>query len=406
MPKVCIVGLGFVGKHLVESFYESGKFEVLGYDINEKTINEMKSMTGYEKCFFTNDENELKDCDLFCISVPTLLNESRDDINEGPIESVRKMLLRVAKKGSTVVIESSVYVGATRKLFGCLLEFDINVGFSPERVDPGRIEPRHVDIPKVISGLDDQSREIISRYYSKVFKNTVSVSSTECAEMCKLYENCFRLVNIAYVNEISDLCNMYNIDSYEMINASATKPFGFMAFNPGLGIGGHCIPVNPYYLARGNFEKLPVLYKSLTTMEKRPIEKAKELVNEYFGDRVLVIGAAFKPGEKLLTNSPSIEFIKSLEKYGKEVMIYDPLVNNGGSMLNWLNPLNLFKKSMTTYLSEDNFNVNYIDNNYDIVVVAMNQKMVDWEVINQLDKRDKTILWFVDKEKVLSKPSA
>ena len=377
----------------------------------------------YKSCKFTNNENDLTDVDLFCIAVPTLLNESKNDIEEGPIKSVKSMLMRIAKRGSTVVIESSVYVGATRKLFGSLLDHGIYVGFSPERVDPGRIEPSHSEIPKIVSGLDNDSLNIIKEYYSKVIKVVVPVSSTECAEICKLYENCFRLINISYTNEIADLCKNYNVDPFEMINASKTKPFGFMSFYPGLGIGGYCIPVNPYYLANGNFDNLSCLHTALKNTETRPSIKANEILKENKNlQNILVVGAAFKPGEVLLVNSPSIELVKTFVDNGVNTCIYDPLVvkdpknysnvfndvtkNETGSLFNKLSNLSLSgifekRKGDITWLQKEKFNIRNIVHNFDIIIVALNQHDIDWSVIDKYERFDKQVYWFIDKNEVI-----
>ena len=400
MQTVCIVGLGFVGEHLVDSFAQSNLYNVYGFDISPKRIEYMKK--NYINCVFTSNENDLVNCDLFCISVPTLLNAEKNDIDSGPILKVKEMIDRVAKKNSIVVIESSVYVGATRKLFSSLLANDIYVGFSPERVDPGRITPPHTEIPKVVSGLNDSSLDKIVDFYSKVFKYVMPVSSTECAEMCKLYENCFRMVNIAYVNEISDLCKTYNIDPYEMINASKTKPFGFMAFYPGLGVGGHCIPVNPYYLAKGDFSKLPILHRSVQLMEKRPRVKSNEIIDNSTKQNILVIGLAFKPGETLTTNSPSIDMVKELLNNGHKVKIYDPLVYKSNKNLDVFNKdQNLFsfwnffnKKQYVGWLSETDFTKNEMDK-FDKIIITIKQHNINWSVLKDIDEAK--IYSFIDK---------
>lgn len=407
---VCIVGLGFVGEHLVESFYHSKNYNVLGFDISKSKVEDLKSK--YPKCHFTSDETDLQNCDLFCIAVPTLLNSTKNDIDSGPILQVKKMLERVAKTDSTIVIESSVYIGATRKLFSNFLELQINVGFSPERVDPGRITPHHTEIPKIVSGLNEKSLEAITEFYSRVFKCTIPVSSTECAEMCKLYENCFRMINIAYVNEISDLCNKHSINPYEMINASKTKPFGFMPFTPGLGVGGHCIPVNPYYLALGNFKDLPVLHRSVQLMENRPIVKADQIIKELSNSKdhlkILVIGLAFKPGETLITNSPSVEMIKRFLSKGHHVYGYDPLVYNSPNKPTidvirsnkWWDTLFQNKYTME-WLPQSEFNNKNIDS-FDKIIIANKQHDINWQIIKESsNKLTDKLVWFIDQDTVI-----
>lgn len=402
---VCIIGLGFVGEHLVESFYSSERYTVFGYDVSDYKFVELRSR--FPKAHFTCEPTELTDCDLFCIAVPTLLNSAKNGIDTKHINQVKMMLSQIAKPGSTVVIESSVYVGATRELFSDFVSQGICVGFSPERVDPGRVLPKHTDIPKVVSGLDQRSLQAITDLYSLVFKCVVPVSSTECAEMCKLYENCFRMINIAYVNEISDLCAQYGIDSYEMINASKTKPFGFMAFTPGLGVGGHCIPVNPYYLAHGDFSKLPVLHRSVQQMETRPIVKADTLVQDLTQcSNILVIGLSFKPGEALLTNSPSVEMIRRLLRHKHRVYGYDPIVQRECKRLpeievvrsdKWWDTL-FQNKSKMSWLSDSEFNQGCLLS-FDRIIVTNRQHGVDWRVLDSVDPNK--IVWFIDKHSVV-----
>jgi nucleotide sugar dehydrogenase len=179
-------------------------------------------------------------------------------------------------------------------------------------VDPGRTTPPLSKIPKIISGIDELSLQYVNSFYAEVFDQVVKVSSLETAEMCKLYENCFRMVNIAYVNEIADACKEHGIDHNEMIKASSTKPFGYMKFTPGLGVGGHCIPVNPFYLFVNN--DLPILKQATETTLQRPRDKARAFLDKYEeylikqDKAVCVVGIGFKPGQSLLVNSPGYEF--------------------------------------------------------------------------------------------------
>lgn len=347
--KVCVIGVGYVGEHLLSNF--SRKYKVVGVDLSVKRL--MVLQDKYKNLKFQNTYDNLDDYNVFLISVPTLVKDN--DIDMSYIQSVKNSLKDIVKPGSLVMIESSVYVGATREYFSDFLKRGIYVGFSPERVDPGRTEPPMELIPKVISGLDENSLKKCSEIYGKVFDRIVPVSTSECAEMTKLYENCFRMVNIAYVNEISDMCNKIGINPFEMINASSTKPFGFMPFYPGLGVGGHCIPVNPYYLFKSG--ELPVLNYATKLMEKRPRKKAKQIIKLYKPKKTLVIGIGFKKGESLLTNSPGYDFYKALKEYNKEVDVYDPIVqeNNQDKTIN--------------FLEETNFNLHTLRQDYDLIVV-------------------------------------
>ena len=402
--KICIIGLGYIGEHLLSSFSKYEGYIVYGFDIDKTKLTKLTNLSEFRNCKFTDNENNLRDIDLFCVAVPTLLNKHKK-IEKGPLLNVKDMLLRVAKEGSTIVIESSLYIGGTRDIFGCFLEQNIHVGFSPERVNPGSSEPAHCDIPKVIAGLNDKSRDIIEEYYNKVIKRIVPVSSTECAEMCKLYENCFRLINIAYVNEVSDYCLQYNINPYEMIHAASSKPFGFMPFTPGLGVGGNCISINPYYMAMDSFDKLPCLYSALKTTESRPEQKALNIINNNKNiKKCLVIGAAFKPGQTLLANSSSIDLVNTFVNNGIDVTIYDPLIDKPECNVSRIKNVSLFNffkstKGIITWMNINEFTLeNTLD--YDIIIVALKQHNVDWNIIKQnelYNKYNKKVYWFIDK---------
>jgi nucleotide sugar dehydrogenase len=354
MTKICIIGVGYVGLKLFIEF--SKIFDTIGFDISKSRVDELNKTYNTDK--FTTDENMLKDGCLYCIAVPTLLKDDNRSVEDKNLKSAIQMVAKYAKSGSCIVIESSVYVGMTRLLLSDIREKGIYFGFSPERVDPGRIDPAFSDIPKIISGYDKDSLLIIEKYYSKIFKTLVHVSNIETAEMCKLFENCFRMINIAYVNEISDTCSKHDIDVSEMINASSTKPFGYMKFTPGLGIGGHCIPVNPYYLFINN--NLPLLEHATTTTHQRPLKKAEELCKLYPDiDNILVVGQAFKPGESLTIFSPAHIFTKELIKLGKNVTIYDPFIEEY-SKFNWT-------------LEEIN--------KYPYIIIAMKQINIDYSLL-------------------------
>jgi nucleotide sugar dehydrogenase len=319
--KVCVIGIGYVGEHLVNTFKNG--YRVIGVDLNEKRIEHLKDVFKNKKnIILQSTYSNLKDCDVFLVSVPTIIKNGEIDMSY--VYSVKESIKDIVKLGALVVVESSVYVGATRDIFGDFRNKGVFVGFSPERVDPGRTEPKMEDIPKIISGVDKDSLDKIKNIYSKVITNTVPVSSSECAEMCKLYENCFRMVNIAYVNEIADMCSKHNINCYEMIDASASKPFGFMPFYPGIGVGGNCIPVNPYYLFKNG--NLPLLQFSTDMMNARPKKKALDILSNYKDkNNIIICGLGFKKGEGLLTNSPGYNLFKQLNKK-KNIIVYDPYV--------------------------------------------------------------------------------
>ena len=352
---ICIIGVGYVGEHLLQLF--SKEFNVTGIDTCKEKVHKLKEKYGVDDTnvrLTDSFDDTLSTFDVFLICVPTLLTETKG-VDTRPLELVRKQLKGKVKKGAAIVVESSVSVGGTRRIFGDFHKEGIHVGFSPERIDPGRKFPVASDIPKVISGIDNESCSKITDVYKHVFKHLVPVSSLECAEMSKLFENCFRMVNIAYVNEIADMCDTLGIDSAEMIGASGTKPFGFMPFHPGLGVGGHCIPVNPYYLLGDGH--LPVLEMSTKLMEERPIKKAKQLIKSHpHTKRALVVGLGFKRGEGLLHNSPNYEFYKELAKKC-DVTVYDPIVQKQNRRMNGIQ-----------YLPSTDFRTKHL-NKFDVIVV-------------------------------------
>lgn len=379
-----IIGVGFVGEHLMNAFSRVNSYTIVGFDISENRINYLKNLYSTKNNVqFTTNQSDLMNIDCYLVCVPTnVVNEQPDLTN---LIQARNLLRLVAKHGSTIVVESSVYVGATRELFSEFSGCGIYVGFSPERVDPGRVEPPTHEIPKIISGLNMVSLVSIREFYSPVFSRLVEVSSTETAEMCKLYENCFRLVNIAYVNEISDACNRIGINPQEMIAASATKPFGFMPFYPGLGVGGHCIPNNPYYLMKNNKDILPIVDQSIKLMETRPKSKAKQIIDKYFFNNVLIIGIGFKPGESLTVNSPGLSLVKELEALGKDVFCWDPLVSQAEKISKRKSGLKFIPNHVT---------LDYLNTHFDLIVVANKQQGIDFNLVNEYQQNGNIVITF------------
>lgn len=364
--KVCIIGVGYVGEHLLNTF--SKKYDVIGIDVSWSRIIALKSK--YKDVKFQTTYDGLEDYNVFLISVPTLIKDN--DVDMSYIIGVKESLKNIIKPGSLLMVESSVYVGGTREYFSDFLDNGIYVGFSPERVDPGRESPAINEIPKVVSGLNKDSLDACMNIYKNVFNTIVPVSSCECAEMCKLYENCFRMVNIAYVNEISDMCNKIGINTNEMINASSTKPFGFLPFYPGLGVGGHCIPVNPYYLFKSG--ELPVLKYSTKLMEDRPKQKAVEIIDKYNPESILIVGVGFKNGESLLTNSPGYSLYKELLRLNKRVTVYDTNVQDN------------YMKTEIEFLSKCDFNLYNLNKNFDVIVVNLKMKDDEEIILNKYSK--------------------
>ncbi|KAF4443180.1 hypothetical protein F53441_11489 [Fusarium austroafricanum] len=377
IPVVAVVGVGYVGTHLVSSF--SSKYQVIGFDVSERRINDLRQeFKGNTNVQFSRVQNDLVSATHFLISVPTLLRPDKT-IDSSYLRDALKMVCKVARRGSTVVIESSVAVGMTRELVGPIAKrLGLFAGMSPERVDPGRTEPPVKSIPKIISGLDDilpGSLYAINRIYSTIFDNVVTVSKPEVAEMMKLYENCQRMVCIAYANEMADACIPHDIDPYEVCFAASTKPFGYMPYAPGVGVGGHCIPVNPYYLLANS--SFPLLEACSSAMNNRPAKLAQRLLSSLpitdRRSRVLVVGLGFKPGQSQLDNSPGVDLVRSLAVSGAQVD------------LTWADAL--VKQEAVPQvqrLAEHEWNKEYLET-FDVIVVAMKQHNMDFSLLADLE---------------------
>ncbi|KAL7791551.1 hypothetical protein V8C37DRAFT_410354 [Trichoderma ceciliae] len=377
---VAVIGVGYVGEHLTDVF--SRCFKVLGYDVSETRVKDLSAKYAQNnKVRITSKSAELKDATHFLISVPTLLLPNKT-VDTSYLRSALTTVEKHAAPGSTVIIESSVAVGMTRELLGPLAKRKgLFAGMSPERVDPGRIDPPAYAIPKVISGLDDVipgSLASISKLYSVAFDEVVTVSQPEVAEMTKLYENCQRMMCIAYANEMANACVPHGIDPYEVCRAASTKPFGYMPYTPGLGVGGHCIPVNPYYLLSNS--EFPLLKAASEKMYARPAEVGERVIDllhskptNGVSPRVLVVGMGFKRGQSHLVNSPGLELAKSLILSEKvEVSFADPLVRQ--------ETVPQIKR-----LDDGNWSVEYLEQNFDMIIVAFKQEGLDFDVLHKLN---------------------
>ncbi|KAF5002578.1 hypothetical protein FGRMN_262 [Fusarium graminum] len=377
-PLIAVIGVGYVGEHLVDVF--SKNHDVLGYDVSEARTQQLsKKQPVGSRARFTCKAPDLAEATHFLISVPTLLLANKS-IDSSYLRSALDVVKLYGRQGSVVVVESSVAVGMTRALLGPIAqECGFFAGMSPERVDPGRVEPPAQSIPKVVSGLDDivpGSLDAIIRLYSQSFDNVVPVSKPEVAEMMKLYENCQRMVCIAYANEMADACGTHDIDPFEVCRAASTKPFGYLPFSPGLGVGGHCIPVNPWYLFSNT--ELPLLRAASEKMHDRPSEIADRVVarlrSEKSGQRprVLVVGIGFKRGQSHLANSPGLELAKSLVRTQEvDVSWADPLVSQEAV-------------PQIARLSESDWNVEALERDFDMIVVAFRQDGLDFEVLDRV----------------------
>lgn len=379
-PNVCIavVGVGIIGESLLTEFGRS--FEAIGYDISTRRVQQLLPVfQQWNNVHLTTDETHLSKATHFLISVPTTLRPDRS-VNLDHVVSAVQTVLGHARPGSSIIIESSVSVGTTRQVLGPYKHV-FNCGMSPERMDPGRAWPIVERVPKVISALTPSALQPINYIYSQVFEHVVPVSSPEVAEMTKLYENCYRMVNIAYANEISDACRKQGIDPVEMINAAATKPYGFQAFYPGLGVGGRCIPVNPFYLFANN-KNLPILERATKLMCGRPHKLASNFHRRCLSTGsfprvrvmpcVLVVGVGFKPGQSEVSNSPALTFARHLKDNGcTRLAFHDPLVAQ--SAIPWMEKLD-----------DSAWNADYLDAEFDGIALCIRQCGVDFHVTRGL----------------------
>lgn len=382
-PCVCVVGVGFVGETLVREF--GRVFKCIGYDISSKRVAELeKSFKHLPKVTLTTHKENLSQATHFLISVPTPLKADRS-INLTYLLSALETTLSYARPGSAIILESTVCVGTTRQFFSAYKDI-YHCGMSPERVDPGRTAPTAKEIPKLVSGLTPKALSIIKGLYGKVFDQILPVSSPETAEMTKLFENCQRMINIAYVNEVADAARSHGIDPDEMMRAAGSKPYGFTSFSSGLGVGGTCIPINPYYLFANN-KSLPVLEKATAQMRKRPSSKARMFHarvssalnnnnnsngNNRPAPRVLIVGLAYKPGQSVLTCSPGLSFARRLKGLGcSRLAFYDPFVQEEavGGM---------------EKLNDDSWCASYLEEGFDAIAICMRQTGIDFGVIEKL----------------------
>jgi UDP-N-acetyl-D-glucosamine dehydrogenase len=351
-----VVGLGYVGLPLAYELVRAG-YRVLGYDINERVVNglmagqshikdisdaQLAEMLKDKRFVATTDAKRLAEPDAISICVPTPLSKFKDpDVSY--IVAATEAVKATLRPGQAVVLESTTYPGTTREVMQPALEEtglkvgeDFFLAFSPERVDPGNPTWHTKNTPKVVGGVTDDCTRVVAALYQPAIETIVQVSSIETAELVKLLENTFRSVNIGLVNEMAIVCDKLGVDVWEVIDAAATKPFGFMKFTPGPGVGGHCIPVDPHYLAwkmRGLNYKTRFIDLAGELNSEMPhfwVGKVGETLNDVSrsvkGARVLVIGVAYKPNIDDLRESPALDIIRLLAAQGAHVEYHDPWV--------------------------------------------------------------------------------
>ena len=351
-----VVGLGYVGLPLALEFAKAG-FRVIGYDVSTRVVDlinrgeshiqdvlpaEIARLVRAGKLVATADEARLGEMDTISIAVPTPLAKTRDP-DMTYVIAVAEAIARHAHPGLLIVLESTTYPGTTREVMqprldalGLRVGTDVFLAFSPERVDPGNEKWNTKNTPKVVGGITPACAEVARALYETCIDTIIPVSTPEAAELVKLLENTFRSVNIGLVNEMAIVCDKLGVDVWEVIEAAATKPFGFMKFTPGPGIGGHCIPLDPHYLAwkmrtlnyRTRFIELASEINS--AMPEYVVEKVSVALNDerkaVRGSRVLVLGVAYKRDIDDMRESPALDVIRLLEERGAEVQYHDPHV--------------------------------------------------------------------------------
>jgi len=360
-----VLGLGYVGLPLAVSFAKAG-FHVTGFDLDEAKVAavnagdsyiididsaELAEVVGSGHLKATTDFSHLASVDSVNICVPTPLGKTRDpDISY--IQAAVGSIAASMHSGLLVVLESTTYPGTTEEVILPLLSengFEVGkdffLAFSPERVDPGNPTYNTINIPKVVGGVTANCTVVAQNLYGQVMDTVVPVSSVRVAETVKLLENTFRSVNIGLVNEIALMCSAMDIDVWEVIDGAATKPFGFMPFYPGPGLGGHCIPIDPFYLSwkakqagsEARFIDLAgqvnsYMPRHVMKLVTRALNDRRKAVN---GSKVLVVGVAYKPGIDDMRESPALDILEMLADLGAETSWYDPHVESLPASMNW-----------------------------------------------------------------------
>jgi UDP-N-acetyl-D-glucosamine dehydrogenase len=402
---VGVIGLGYVGLPLLAAFHRGG-FPVVGFDVDPKKIEQLKGGRNYLKHLgdtlvadmvkagrfdATTDAARLGECDAVIVCVPTPLGKHREpDLSY--IENTAIDIARTLRPGQLVVLESSTYPRTTREIMLPKFEAkiaadgkplvcgkDFYLAYSPEREDPGRKDFSTQTIPKLVGGIDPRSGELAAALYGKVIKQVIPVSTAEVAEAAKLLENIYRAVNIALVNEMKMVLTAMGIDVWEVVRAAATKPFGFQAFYPGPGLGGHCIPIDPFYLTWKAAEVgMPTRFIELAgeinhAMPEWVVQRVMLALNGHgkavSGSKILVLGLAYKPDVDDVRESPSFELIEKLTELGADVDYNDPHVPSTHKMRH--HDLRMHSVALTPETLAA----------YDLVLVATHHAAYDWQQV-------------------------
>lgn len=397
--KAGVIGLGYVGLPLAVEKAKAG-FRTIGFDIQEEKVkkvnkgenyigdvvdNELKDLTENGMLSATTDFSFVKDVDFVAICVPTPLDKHQQpDISY--VKASAKEIGTYLSPGTMVVLESTTYPGTTEEFLKPILEeksglkcgVDFYLGFSPERVDPGNRIYNTKNTPKVVGAIGEDAAEVIGAMYSAVLDGEIfTVSCPAVAEMEKILENTYRNVNIGLVNELGRLCNKMGISIWEVIDAARTKPYGFQAFYPGPGLGGHCIPLDPYYLtwkAREFGFHTTLIENSMTVNDRQPeycVERAMHILNRFKkpinGARVLVLGVAYKQDVSDYRESPAIRVIEELHKVKAEVDFYDPCISK-------------YRKNGKEYVGLSEITPETVAR-YDLVMITTAHTHVDYEMV-------------------------
>ena len=404
--RIGVIGLGYVGLPLIVEFGLKG-FEGIGFEVDEKKAEEINAGRSYivdvpdenvKKCVdggkltATTDFSRLGECDVIIICVPTPLRKTKDP-DMSYIIAAGEEIQKYMRRGQLVILESTTYPGTTDEVLqpmfeekGFKLDEDFLLAFSPERVDPGNPQFQTHNIPKVVGGVTDDSTEVATLLYSQIVDNVHSVSSARVAEACKLWENTFRAINIGMANEMAKVCQALGIDTWEVVRAAATKPFGFMAFYPGPGIGGHCIPLDPHYLSwkarqHGFDSQFITLAEQInSSMPKYVAGLVRDGLNDaqksVKGSNILILGVAYKKDIDDMRESPALSVIDLLRSRGANVSYHDPFV-----------PEVTFDHAYTIGAGDPLYNTEFSDDlikNSDCVVICTDHSDVDYKRVCEL----------------------
>ncbi len=406
--KIGVIGLGYVGLPLIVEFALKG-FQGIGFEVDQKKADEINAGNSYivdvtsenvKKCVESGNLkatigfSELNICDVIIICVPTPLRKTKDP-DMSYILAAGEQIQKYMRRGQLIILESTTYPGTTDEILqpmfeekGFRLDEDFLLAFSPERVDPGNPQFQTHNIPKVVGGVSKDSGQIASYLYSQIVENVHLVSSARVAEACKLWENTFRAINIGMANEMAKVCNALGIDTWEVVRAAATKPFGFMPFYPGPGIGGHCIPLDPHYLSwkarqHGFDSQFITLAEQInSSMPKYVASLVRDALNDneksVKGAKILILGVAYKKDIDDMRESPALSVIDLLRSQGAEVRYHDSFV-----------PEVTFDHSYTIGAGDPLYNQELTDeliSSADCAVICTEHSDVDYNRVCELSK--------------------